>query len=128
MTQEESIKLQELHNLFLKDCERVADILGEYDVFTEYYDNIHFADTFNICDGDVSWEGDEYWAFQGHEHHSGFFPLGYLVMSEEELRAEASKLNDEYLDKKRKQEDEKEKRQKEMEYQDYLKLKEQFEK
>lgn len=129
MTKEQVKQLQDLHALFLKECERVVNILEDYDVFTQDWGgNIHFADTFRITEeGDVRWDGDEHWAYQGHEHHDGNFPMEYLTMTEEELRAEANRLNEEFLAERRKEEEEKEKREKERKYKDYLKLKEEFE-
>ena len=127
MTKEQLEQLQSLNSQFLDDCDRIVKILINYEYFTRRGDNISFADTYRIEDGNVVWEGDEYWSFGGHEQHSGYFPVEYLAMTNEEIETEATKLNNEYLDEKRKEEERRNKLKRDEDYKKFLKLKEEFE-
>lgn len=133
MTKEQTEQLKELSKQFIADCERVVDIIGKFEVFNQNgCDCLAFADTFRVTEtGQIWWEGDEYWNYGGHEHHSGYLPMEYLTMTDEELLAEGTRLNEEYLEKKRKEKEEEEKKKEESkkkrDYATYLRLKKEFE-
>ena len=106
MKKEELEQYRHITQLFEKECERVAE--------------------FVLGDEKIIWEGDEYWAFGGHERHIGEFPTYYLLMSEDELRDIAKKENETYLEQLRKAEEKKKREQEEADYKQYKKLKEKF--
>ena len=72
------------------------------------------------------WEGDEYWQFQGHEEHNGWFPIDYLSKTDEELRAIVDDMNAKYEEKKKKKKEEKEAKLREQRKAEYERLKEEF--
>ena len=127
MKKEELEKFKELYPLFDKEVRRVADILSNV---TEYQErdgsNPAFADKFVLEGDDVYWEGDEYWRFQGHEEHSGWFPIDYLSMTDKELRAIVDDMNAKYEGEKKKKKEEKEARLREQRKAEYERLKEEF--
>lgn len=133
MLKEEVEQLKKLAKPFINDCERVVKIIGKFGVFNQCGSGcLAFADTFRVTeDEQIWWEGDEYWNYGGYEHHSGTFPIEYLAMTDEELLAEGTRLNEEYLEKKRKEKEEEEKKNKEAkkkrDYATYLRLKKEFE-
>ena len=131
MTEKEIAKYKKLDELFVSECERVARILALAKENKGGNSDPTFASSFHIGDskdGDtVFWEGDEYWRYQGHEHHDGDFPAAYLTMTDDELREIVKKKNDEYNARavealKKKEETMREERRKE-----YERLKKEFE-
>ena len=102
---------QHLHSEFCSECERVKKILEDALNMHGDCSDISFASTFNLAGDSVFWEGDEYWQYQGHEHHYGCFPAVYLTMTDDELRKEVEYINEEY----RKEEEAKKKKSEEAE-------------
>jgi hypothetical protein len=127
MEKEELEKFKELYPLFDKEVRRVADILSNV---TEYQEldgsNPAFAEKFVLAGDEVYWEGDEYWQFQGHEEHNGWFPIDYLSKTDEELRAIVDDMNAKYEEKKNKKKEEKEAKLREQRKAEYERLKEEF--
>ena len=76
---------------FVKGCRRVANKLATYDK-----DEYGFCEHFYINKGEdgamVCAEGDEYWAFGGHEHHYCTFDLDLLTYTDSELDAYVDNL------------------------------------
>ena len=129
MTQEQLKQYSELNAIFQEDCKRVAGILGKFEVYQKETEDINFAHKFYLdAEGDVSWEGDEYWSYGGHEYHSGYFKYEYLSMTDEEVRNDANKENEAYLSEKRKRAEERAKADEKREFEKYKRLKEKFEK
>lgn len=128
MTKEQIEQYESLNKIFQEDCERIAKVLSDYDVFTKRWEtsDITYAQNFSICGVDVDWNGDEYWNYGGHEYHSGSFPVSYLSMTENELRAAAEKENNAYLDELRKRKEKRQKAQDAADYEQYKRLKEKF--
>ena len=86
-------KYSELHEEFIRECDRVADIVKHMPL---YKNDIEFADRFVLEGDDVFWEGDEYWSRGGHEYHSGTFPAEWLTMTDDELLFIVEKEIDDY--------------------------------
>ena len=130
MTKEQVEQYQTLDNIFNEECSRVAEILRDYEVYTDKWEtgDITYAQEFSIDGVVVDWKGDEYWNYGGHEYHSGDFPVSYLSMSENELRAVAEKENDAYLAEINAEVRKRKEAQDKADYEKYLKLKEKFEK
>lgn len=117
-------KYSELQEEFIRECDRVVDIVKHA---PEYKNDIDFADKFVLEDDTVDWEGDEYWNYGGHEYHSGSFPAEWLTMSDDELLYIVEKKIDEYnkmVEEKHKKKAEEEKAARRAEYE---KLKKEFE-
>ena len=118
-------KYSELNEEFIRECDRVADIIKDMPL---YKNDIEFADKFVLeGDGTVFWDGDEYWSRGGHEYHSGCFPAEYLTMTDDELLAVVEKKIDEHnklVEEKHKKKAEEEKAARRAEYE---KLKKEFE-
>ena len=81
MTEKELANYRQLNDIFVSECERVANILKD-----EPGSDTAFAEEFRIEGEDVCWEGDEYWNYGGHEHYSDSFPAEYLTMPEDQLK------------------------------------------
>lgn len=128
MTKEEVKKFKELCEQFEEDCSRVASILSQFEVYNKSEENITFASRF-LPNGkdEVYWHGDEYWRYGGHEEHEGYFPIKYLSMTDEQVRKAGARKNAEFLKKKKEKEDAIAAEKKRKEYEQYQKLKEQFE-
>jgi len=128
MKQEELKEFTKLYRIFEKNCDRVCNILSKYDEYPDYYD-LGFADNFRLADSnkEVICEGDEYWSYGGHEHHTGYFDASYLTLSDEELNAIAKNKMEEYLRKVQKRKEEAKKEQNDIDYKKYLELKNKFE-
>ena len=127
MTKEELKNFEELYDKFLEDCNRVVHILANSKERTIYEcSDITYAETFTLDGVCINWDGDEYWAFQGHEHHSGDFPAEFLTMSDDELMKIVDKENKEYDKKQEAKQKEKEEREKAARLEQYNKLKEEF--
>ena len=93
MNQTDLEKYSELHEEFIRECDRVADIVKHMPL---YKNDIEFADRFVLEGDDVFWEGDEYWSRGGHEYHSGTFPAEWLTMTDDELLVIVEKEIDDY--------------------------------
>ncbi len=127
MTEEELKKFKELYNKFLDDCGRVADILANSkERIVHECGNINYAKTFTLDGGVVNWEGDEYWNYDGHEHHSGYFPAEFLTMTDDELMKIVDKENKEYDKEQEAKKRERAEREKAARLEQYNKLKEEF--
>lgn len=109
MTQEQIEQYKSINEIFYKECERVAKILSDYDVYTERYEtsNIQYAGSFSLNGDDIYWDGDEYWVYDECKNHNGDFPVSYLTMTDNELRAVAKRENDAYLKELREKEEKK---------------------
>lgn len=120
-------KFKELYDKFIEDCNRVANILSNSKERTVHESgNINYAETFTLDDGDVNWEGDEYWNYGGHEYHSGYFPAEFLTMTDDELMSIVDKENKEYEEEQEAKKRRKEEREKAARLEQYKKLKEEF--
>lgn len=71
-----------LQEMFQARCEEVCGLLTSLD------DSYKHLSEFEIySDPDEVWgEGDEYWSYGGHEHHSAKFPLRFLWEDDEEIK------------------------------------------
>lgn len=69
-----------LQDMFQARCEEVCGLL------TPLNDSYKCLDTFEIFDNEVFGEGDEYYGYGGHEHHSQRFPLNCLWKDDEEIK------------------------------------------
>lgn len=126
MTQEELKNFKELYDKFIEDCYRVANILSKSKERTVHDSNIKYADNFHLENNSIYWEGDEYWRYGGHEYHSGYFPVEFLTMTDEELLSIVDKENKEYDKKQEAKQKKKEEREKAARLEQYNKLKEEF--
>lgn len=70
----------QLQDMFQARCEEVCGLLTPLD------DSYRPLGTFEIYDDEVFGEGDEYWEYGGHEHHSQKFPLSFLWEDDEEIK------------------------------------------
>lgn len=128
MTQEQLNQYKSLDALFRYDCRKIVNILKNYVVFKEV-NGFSFAVDFSLTDNglQVYWEGED----EDGEYYKckkcGIFPVEYLTMTREELKAVAEKENNKYLEEKHRQRLEREKEIRNAEYAEYLKLKEKFE-
>lgn len=129
MNTKELKNFKELYDKFIEDCNRVANILTNSKERTEHEcGDIAYADTFTLDGNDVDWEGDEYWQFQGHEHHFGDFPAEFLTMTDDELMKIVDKENEEYDKREAAKQKEKEEYEKAKRLAEYEKLKKEFDK
>ncbi len=69
-----------LQTIFRVRCEEVCELL------TPLNDSYKYLNEFEIIDDKVFGEGDEYWSYGGHEHHSQNFPSNFLWVDEEEIK------------------------------------------
>ena len=65
---------------FQRRCEEVCRML------TPLNDSYRYLETFEIIDNEVYGEGDEYYGYGGHEHHSQKFPSNFLWKDDEEIK------------------------------------------
>ncbi len=120
-------KFKELYNKFIKDCNRVVDILSNSKERTVHESsNIEYADTFRLVDNSVYWEGEETWSYGGNETHWGYFDADYLTMTDDELMKIVDKENKEYDKKQKAKQKEKEEYEKAKRLAEYEKLKKEF--
>lgn len=70
----------QFQDMFQARCEEVCGLL------TPLNDSYRHLGTFEIYDDEVFGEGDEYWGYGGHEHHSQKFPLRFLWEDDEEIK------------------------------------------
>ena len=69
-----------LQDMFQARCETVCGLL------TPLNDSYKYLDTFEITDDKVFGEGDEYYGYGGHEHHSANFPSNFLWKDDKEIK------------------------------------------
>ncbi len=122
MKNEELKQLLELYNKFEDRCSFICRELSYYDR------NFQYVDDFSIEDDTVRCEGDEYWSYGGHEHHTKYFNIDLLTYSDDELKEYVSNLILEESEKKSKEIAEREKYKKEQELKELKRLKEKYEK
>lgn len=80
MTQKELDKYIKLQDKFQLRCEAICEILKPLNSSYGYLCDFEI-------DGDkVYGEGDEYWSYGGHEHHSATFPLSCICMSDSKIK------------------------------------------
>ena len=118
-------KYIELNEKFLDDCTRIKNILKLAQKYNEY-NNIKFANTFYLQDKTVYWEGDEHWNYGGYAEHFGEFPVEYLAMTDEELMNIVQKDNEKYHEEFVKKQQEIENKEKIKRFNQYQKLKKEF--
>ena len=118
MTHEELNKLFKLNEQFIVDCNRVCSEMKrlEYDY--------RYIDTFYLDGETVIGEGDEYWSYGGHEHHTVTFDSELLTFSNMELEAYVNNELAEKEEKMRKQQQEEDKEQREKDIKLFNELKE----
>lgn len=80
MTRKELDKYIELQDKFQLRCEAICEILKPLNSSYGYLSDFEI-------DGDkVYGEGDEYWQYGGHEHHSASFPLSCICMLDSKIK------------------------------------------
>jgi len=110
MKKEELKQFLELHDKFGDACSDICNELRHYD------NDFMYVDDFYIDEDSVRCEGDEYWSYGGHEHHTKYFDIKLLTYSDDELKEYVSNL---ILEKNKK---------KEQELKELKRLKEKYEK
>lgn len=124
MKKEELEQFKKDYKKFVEDCTRVANKLSLYD--DDYYG---FCDLFYMENDDtVCAEGDEYWAWGGHEHHSCCFSAELLAYTDDELDSYVDGLIREREAKLLKEKKRKEEATKKKELEIFKRLKEKYEK
>lgn len=127
MDKKELKQFIELYEKFESECNRVCTILSGSKKRRGEGENISYAEKFKIEDEDnIWWEGDEYWSYGGHEYHSGYFPAGFLTMSDDELTKIVEKENEEFDREVERKKQEKAEREKAARLAEYEKLKKEF--
>jgi len=122
MKKEELKQFLKLRDKFEDACSDICNELRHYD------NNFMYVDDFYIDEDSVRCEGDEYWSYGGHEHHTKYFDIKLLTYSDDELKEYVSNLILEKNKKKEKDLAEKEQYQKEQELKELKRLKEKYEK
>lgn len=122
MKKEELKQFLELYDKFEDTCSDICHELSHYD------NDFIYVEDFYIDEDSIRCEGDEYWSYGGHEHHTKYFPINLLTYSDDELKEYVSNLILEESEKKAKELAEKEKYQKEQELKELKRLKEKYEK
>ena len=126
MKKEELAQYVVLCEKFENECNRVCNILKDSKNRHGNCEDITYAERFHLSDDSVAWKGDEYWSYGGHEYHSGYFPVDFLTMSDDELLKIVEKENEEWeaeQEKKRREAKEMERAKRLAEYE---KLKKEF--
>jgi hypothetical protein len=124
MTQEEINQFSELYFVFNERCTHLAEILVDYKVYSEPWSkNIAQAEHFEVVGDQILWYGYD----EDRDYCSGYFPSKYLTMSDEEVREDCRKVNDEYLEKLDRRKKECQEAAKKADYELYLELKKRFE-
>lgn len=82
MTQKELDTYIKLQEKFQLRCEAICEILRPLNYNYYYLSDFEL----DVDDATVYGEGDEYWQYGGHEHHTGAFPSSYLCMSDDDLK------------------------------------------
>ena len=126
MTQEELKQYKELNEKFENDCNRVCAILVGSKKRQGECKDIRYVERFYIAGDSVYWEGDEYWNYVGHEHHSGSFPSDFLAMSDDELHKIVEKENEEWKAEQKRKNKENAAKEKERRKAQYEELKKEF--
>lgn len=126
MKKEELAQYVELCEKFENECNRVCDIITNSKMRHGEYEDIRYAERFHLTDDSVAWEGDEYWSYGGHEEHSGYFPVDFLTMSDDELLKIVEKENDEWEAEQEKRKKERAAQEKEKRKAQYEELKKEF--
>lgn len=80
MTQKELDKYIKLQEKFQLRCEAICEMLKPINY------NYYYLSDFYIDEDKVYGEGDAYWQYGGHEHHSSTFPASYLCMSDDAIK------------------------------------------
>lgn len=70
----------QLQDMIQARCETVCRLLAPLNYSYRYLSD------FEISDNEVWGEGDEYWSYGGHEHHSAKFPLSFLWEDDEKIK------------------------------------------
>lgn len=122
MKKEELKQFLELYDKFEDTCLDIRNELSYYD------SDFKYVDEFYIDDKRIRCEGDEYWSYGGHEHHTKYFNIDLLTYSDDELKEYVSNIILEESEKKAKELAEKEKYKKEQELKELKRLKEKYEK
>ena len=127
MTQEELQVFSILSEKFYSECQRVVEILVEWERYKHSDNNIKYADCF-VLDGDnVNWSGTEYYSSSEYEPHSGAFPAHYLILSSQELQEIVEKDNKTFRKELEQHRKEREAREKAVRKAQYEALKKEFE-
>lgn len=82
MTAKELNKYIKLQEKFQLRCEAICKILEPLSYSYGYLSDFEL----DVYDAKVYGEGDEYWQYGGHEHHSCAFPISYLCMSDDDIK------------------------------------------
>ena len=82
MTQKELDRYIKLQDKFQLRCEAICEILKPLNSSYGYLSDFEL----DVYDAKVYGEGDEYWQYGGHEHHSCAFPVSYLCMSDDDIK------------------------------------------
>ena len=82
MTQKGLDKYIKLQEKFQLRCEAICKILEPLSYSYGYLSDFEL----DVYDAKVYGEGDEYWQYGGHEHHSCAFPVSYLCMSDDAIK------------------------------------------
>ncbi len=115
---------QKLHDEFVSECKRVAKILSNLENSFPN-DNIAFAETFEPAGVEVSWTG--YDSYCGEtDYYSGYFPIEYLTMTDDELNKIVEKKNKEWEAEQERREKAKAAQEKEKRKAKYEELKKEF--
>jgi len=122
MNNKELKQFLELYDKFEDRCNYICRELSSWD------EDFKFVDQFYIEDNSVRCEGDEYWNFGGHEHHTKYFDIDLLSYTDKELYNYVYSLISEETKKKAKEKAEKLKYEREKELKELQRLKEKYEK
>ena len=120
MTQEEILAYEVAQNKFQHECERVCKEMSRFDR------DFHYLSSFELDVDLVFGEGEDTWAYGGHEYYSKTFSADLLKMSDNELKKHVDNLIREEEEEKLKREQLKLDRQKEMELKELARLKEKY--
>lgn len=82
MTQKELDRYIKLQEKFQLRCEAICEILKPLNSSYGYLSDFEL----DVYDAKVYGEGDEYWQYGGHEHHSASFPLSCICMSDSKIK------------------------------------------
>lgn len=123
MTQEQIRLYNELKNELYKSAERVAKY------FVKLNSSYEFIDSWEIDEdeNEVVGNGTETWNYGGFEEHCVYFDTKWLYATDEELQNHVDSILKEEEKIRQEKLEEKHKKAKEQKYQEYLKLKTEFE-
>lgn len=97
MTKEELNQFIDLNDKFVNRCKEIAQIMKRCNYSYNYIDD------WSLDGNSVCGTGDEYWSYGGHESHTVWFDTAWLTKTDEEL----NKIADEWLDKQRREKEQK---------------------